>query len=173
MEIATLGAGCFWCVEAIFQSIPGVISIEPGYAGGEIENPTYEQVCSGNTGHAEVCQIEFDASIVSFSELLDIFWTTHDPTTLNRQGADSGTQYRSVIYYHSEGQNKTAETSKKHADTHLGLDRRIVTEISPIPNYSSAEDYHHNYYKNNLNAPYCQFVIRPKVEKFKSTTSKK
>ena len=173
MEIATLGAGCFWCVEAIFQSIPGVISIEPGYAGGEIENPTYEQVCSENTGHAEVCQIEFDANIVSFSELLDVFWTTHDPTTLNRQGADSGTQYRSVIYYHSEGQNKTAETSKKHADTHLGLDSRIVTEISPISNYSSAEDYHHNYYKNSPNAPYCQFVIRPKVAKFKSTASKK
>ncbi|MBC8311089.1 MAG: peptide-methionine (S)-S-oxide reductase MsrA [Candidatus Marinimicrobia bacterium] len=166
MEIATLGAGCFWCVEAIFQSIPGVISIEPGYAGGEIENPTYEQVCGGNTGHAEVCQINFNNSVVTFSELLDVFWTTHDPTTLNRQGADSGTQYRSVIYYHSDAQREMAEASKKHADTHLGLDSRIVTEISPIANYSTAEDYHHNYFKNNPNAPYCEFVIRPKVEKF-------
>ena len=173
MEITTLGAGCFWCVEAIFQSIPGVISIEPGYAGGKIKNPTYNQVCSVNTGHAEVCQIEFDASIVSFSELLDVFWTTHDPTTLNRQGADSGTQYRSVIFYHTEAQQQTAESSKKHADTHLGLDSRIVTEISPISNYSTAEEYHHNYFKNNPNASYCQFVIRPKVEKFKKSTSKK
>ena len=169
MEIATLGAGCFWCVEAIFQSTPGVLSIEPGYAGGEIENPTYEQVCGGNTGHAEVCQIEFDANIVSFSELLDVFWTTHDPTTLNRQGADSGTQYRSVIYYHNEEQQKRAEVSKKHADAHLGLDSRIVTEISPIANYSAAEGYHHNYFKNNPNAPYCQFVIRPKMEKFEKS----
>ena len=173
MEIATLGAGCFWCVEAIFQSIPGVISIEPGYAGGKIENPTYKQVCSGSTGHAEVCRIEFDANIVSFTELLDVFWTTHDPTTLNRQGADSGTQYRSVIYYHNKDQQKRAEASKKHADAHLGLDSRIVTEISPISNYSTAEGYHHNYFKNNPNAPYCQFVIRPKVEKFQRSTSKK
>tara|TARA_B110000467_G_scaffold129701_1_gene123695 strand:- start:253 stop:774 length:522 start_codon:yes stop_codon:yes gene_type:complete len=173
MEIATIGAGCFWCVEAIFQSIPGVISVEPGYAGGAIENPTYEEVCGGNTGHAEVCQIEFDENIVSFSQLLDVFWTTHDPTTLNRQGADSGTQYRSVIYYHSEAQHQSAQASKKHADTHLGLDSRIVTEISPIANYSTAEDYHHNYFKNNPNAPYCQFVIRPKVEKFKASKLKK
>ena len=173
MEIATLGAGCFWCVEAIFQSIPGVISIEPGYAGGEIENPTYEQVCSGDTGHVEVCQIKFDANILSFSDLLDIFWTMHDPTTLNRQGADSGTQYRSVIYCHNKEQQKRAETSKKYADTHLGLESRIVTEISPIANYYTAEGYHHNYFKNNPNAPYCQFVIRPKVEKFKRSTSKK
>jgi len=173
MEIATLGAGCFWCVEAIFQSTPGVLSIEPGYAGGEIENPTYEQVCGGNTGHAEVCQIEFDANIVSFSELLDVFWTTHDPTTLNRQGADSGTQYRSVIYYHNEEQQKRAVASMKHANSHLGLDSRIVTEISPIANYSTAEDYHHSYFKKNPNAPYCQFVIRPKVEKFRKSTSKK
>ena len=166
MEIATLGAGCFWCVEAIFQSIPGVMSIEPGYAGGKIEIPTYEQVCSGSTGHAEVCRIEFDNNILSFIELIDIFWTTHDPTTLNRQGADSGTQYRSVIFYHSKKQQQTAETSKQHADTQLGFDSRIVTEISPVANYSSAEDYHHNYFKNNPNAPYCQFVIKPKVEKF-------
>ena len=173
MEIATLGAGCFWCVEAIFQSITGVKSIEPGYAGGEIKNPTYEQVCSGNTGHAEVCQIEFDTNIISFNELLDVFWTTHDPTTLNRQGADSGTQYRSVIFYHTEEQQKMAEASKKHADTHFALDSRIVTEIIPITNYSTAEEYHHNYFKNNPNAPYCQFVIRPKVEEFKKSTSKK
>lgn len=173
MEIATLGAGCFWCVEAIFQSIPGVMSIEPGYAGGEIENPTYEQVCSGNTGHAEVCQIEFDSNIVSFSNLLDIFWITHNPTTLNRQGADSGTQYRSVIYYHDEKQKKIAEASKKHANAHLGLNSIIVTEISPISNYTIAEEYHHDYFKNNPNAPYCQFVIRPKIEKFKNATSKK
>lgn len=173
MEIATLGAGCFWCVEAIFQSVPGVISIEPGYAGGKIENPTYEQVCSGSTGHAEVCRIEFNANIVSFTELLGVFWTTHDPTTLNRQGIDLGTQYRSVIYYHNEEQQKIAEASKKYTDTHLDLENRIVTEISPIANYSTAERYHHNYFKNNPNAPYCQFVIRPKVEKFKKYTSKK
>ena len=173
MEIATLGAGCFWCVEAIFQSLPGVISIEPGYAGGSIKNPTYEQVCNGDTGHAEVCQIEFDAKTISFSELLDVFWTTHDPTTLNRQGADSGTQYRSVIYYHNKEQKIIAETSKEDADTHLNFDSQIVTEISPITNYSTAEKYHHNYYKNNPNAPYCQFVIRPKIEKFKKSPTKK
>ncbi len=166
MEVATFGAGCFWCVEAIFQSITGVISIEPGYAGGEVENPTYEDVCSGNTGHAEVCRIKFDDSKVSFEDLLNIFWTTHDPTTLNRQGNDVGTQYRSVIFYHSQEQKIIAETSLSNAENALGLENPIVTEISPISNYYTAENYHHNYFKNNPNAPYCQLVIRPKVEKF-------
>ena len=173
MEIATLGAGCFWCVEAIFQSLPGVISIEPGYAGGSMKNPTYEQVCGGDTGHAEVCQIKFDPKMISFSQLLDVFWTTHDPTTLNRQGADSGTQYRSVIYYHNKEQKQIANLSKSNADTNLGFDGPIVTEISLITNYSTAEKYHHNYYNNNPNAPYCQFVIRPKMEKFKESSTKK
>lgn len=166
MEVATFGAGCFWCVEAIFQSIMGVVSIEPGYAGGEIKNPTYEEVCSGNTGHAEVCKIEFDPTKVSFENLLDVFWTTHDPTTLNKQGNDVGTQYRSVIFYHSQEQKNIAEISLKNADKSLGFTNSIITEISPISNYYSAENYHHNYFKNNPNAPYCQFVIKPKVEKF-------
>ena len=172
MEIATLGAGCFWCVEAIFQSIPGVINVEPGYAGGQIKNPTYEQVCSGNTGHAEVCQIKFDSNIVTFNEILDIFWVTHDPTTLNKQGADSGTQYRSVIFYHSELQKQIALVSKEKADVNLGFTEKIVTKISPISNYTTAEKYHHNYFKNNPNAPYCQFVIRPKIEKFNDSRKK-
>ncbi len=169
MEVATFGAGCFWCVEAIFQSIPGVISIEPGYAGGEVENPTYEDVCSGHTGHAEVCRIEFDQTKVSFENLLNVFWTTHDPTTLNQQGNDVGTQYRSVIFYHSPEQKEIAEASLKNADESLGLKNPIVTEISPISNYYTAEDYHHNYFNNNPNAPYCQLVIRPKVEKFRDS----
>ena len=168
MEITTLGAGCFWCVEAIFQSVTGILSIEPGYAGGNVANPTYEQVCNGNTGHAEVCQIKFDNKIISFEEILDIFWETHDPTTLNQQGSDIGTQYRSIIFYHSKIQKNIAEQSKFNENRKL-KSRTIVTEIKPIENYYTAEDYHHKYFTNNPNAPYCQFVIKPKIEKFKST----
>jgi len=166
MELATFGAGCFWCVEAIFQTIPGVTGVEPGYAGGKSENPTYEQVCSGSTGHAEVCRIQFDPKIVSYDQLLTAFWISHDPTTLNRQGADVGTQYRSVIFYHDENQHRIAINSKKDAGQSLGYDSQIVTEVSPLSNYSTAENYHHDYFKNNPSAPYCQFVIKPKVEKF-------
>ena len=166
MEITTLGAGCFWCIEAILQSVPGVISIEPGYAGGNILNPSYEDVSTGKTGHAEVCKIEFNNSIIEFSELLDIFWTIHDPTTLNRQGNDIGAQYRSVIFYHSENQQKIANISKINAEKQLEYKNPIVTEILPISNYSTAENYHHNYFQINPNAPYCKFVIKPKIEKF-------
>lgn len=166
MELATFGAGCFWCVEAIFKTIPGVTGVEPGYAGGKSENPTYEQVCSGSTGHAEVCRIQFDPEIVSYDQLLTAFWMSHDPTTLNRQGADVGIQYRSVIFYHDENQRGIAINSKKHANLSLAYERQIVTEVSPLLNYSTAESYHHDYFKNNPSAPYCQFVIKPKVEKF-------
>ena len=169
MEIATLGAGCFWCVEAIFQSITGVLSVEPGYAGGKTNNPTYEEICTGDTGHAEVCRIKYDSDIIAYSELLDVFWATHDPTTLNKQGADEGTQYRSVIFYHNEEQKKVAKISKENASNKLGLNNPIVTEISPILNYYTAEKYHHNYYKNNPNAPYCKLVISPKIEKFNNS----
>jgi len=167
-EEATLGAGCFWCVEAIFQRVKGVLHVESGYSGGSVVNPTYEQVTTGRTGHAEVIRIVFDPKIVSFETILEVFWHTHDPTTLNRQGADVGTQYRSVIFYHSEKQKEIAEESK-HRTQQSGLwDDPIVTEISPLINYYKAEDYHQNYFNNNPNAGYCSFVIAPKIAKFKN-----
>ncbi len=166
-ENATFGAGCFWCVEAIYQRVNGVLAVESGYAGGHVKNPTYEQVVSGNTGHAEVVRVMFDPDVISFEELLEVFWHTHDPTTLNRQGADVGTQYRSAIFYHNEDQKKIAEKSLAKTDKSDLWDDPIVTEISPLMNYSTAEDYHQNYFNNNPNAGYCSVVIAPKVAKFK------
>jgi peptide-methionine (S)-S-oxide reductase len=163
LEVATYGGGCFWCVEAIFQRIAGVKSVTSGYAGGKTENPTYKEVCSGGTGHAEVIQIEFDPAKVSYRDLLDVFWQAHDPTTLNRQGADVGTQYRSIILYHNESQKQVAEKSKKDAAGQFKSP--IVTEIVPLTTFYKAERYHQNYYNNNPNASYCAFVIRPKLDK--------
>jgi peptide-methionine (S)-S-oxide reductase len=162
-ELATVGGGCFWCTEAVFQKLPGVISIASGYAGGTTENPTYEQVCRGNTGHAEVIQIEFDPQKISYQKLLHYFWDAHDPTTLNRQGADEGTQYRSIILYNSEAQKLAAEKSKLEAQPNFKSP--IVTEIVPLKKFYKAETYHQNYYNDNSSQPYCAVVIRPKVEK--------
>jgi len=169
-ELATYGGGCFWCVEAIFQRLDGVKSVTSGYAGGKRENPTYKEVCGGDTGHAEVIQIEFDPKKISYAQLLDVFWQAHDPTTLNRQGADRGTQYRSIILYHDDRQKQTAEASKQAA---AGQFRDpIVTEIVPLTKFYKAEGYHQNYYNDNSNAPYCQFVIRPKLDKLLKKLSK-
>jgi peptide-methionine (S)-S-oxide reductase len=168
-ETATLGAGCFWCVEALFQIVEGVESVVSGYSGGHVDNPTYEEVCSGSTGHAEVCQITFDPRKISYGELLKVFWELHDPTTLNRQGADVGTQYRSVIFYHNEEQKSVAEKLKKELDASGRLNQPVVTEISPYKTFYRAEDYHHNYYNLNRGQPYSTVVIQPKVEKFKKT----
>jgi peptide-methionine (S)-S-oxide reductase len=165
-EIATLGAGCFWCVEAIFQQLKGVHKVESGYAGGDVKNPSYKQVTSGKTGHAEVVQITFDPKTITFEELLEVFWSTHDPTTLNRQGADIGTQYRSAIFYHSPQQKASAEKSKTKVAPQI-WDDPIVTEITPINDFYVAEDYHQDYWFENTNQPYCRAVINPKVEKFR------
>ena len=164
-EIATLGGGCFWCVEAVFQRIEGVISVKPGYAGGNVKNPTYKQICTGSTGHAEVAKIEFDPSKITYSQILNVFWQSHDPTTLNRQGNDVGTQYRSVIFFHNESQEEIAKKSKIDADESGYWDNEIVTEVTLLNNYYDAEDYHDNYYDNNPNQPYCLFVIKPKLDK--------
>jgi len=164
-DIATLGGGCFWCVEAVFQRIEGVLSVKPGYAGGDIKNPTYKQICTGNTGHAEVAKIEFNPEKITYSQILNVFWQSHDPTTLNRQGNDVGTQYRSVIFFHDENQREIAEKSKIDADKSGYWDNKIVTEITLLNNYYDAEDYHDNYYNNNPNQPYCLFVIKPKLDK--------
>ena len=164
-DIATLGGGCFWCVEAVFQRIDGVTEVKPGYAGGHIKNPTYKEICTGTTGHAEVAQLKYDSSIVSYEEILNIFWQAHDPTTLNRQGNDRGTQYRSVIFYHDEIQNQVALNSLKNAEKAGIWPDPIVTEIVKINNYSDAEDYHKNYYNDNKNQPYCVFIIKPKLDK--------
>ena len=164
-EIATVGGGCFWCIEAVYQRIEGVISVVPGYAGGKSKTTTYKEVCTGKTGHAEVAKIEFNKDIISYKQLLNIFWQAHDPTTLNRQGNDVGTQYRSVIYFHNEKQKMVAIKSKSEADKSGYWDDEIVTEIAEIYNYSDAEDYHDNYYDNNPNQPYCVFVIKPKLDK--------
>jgi len=165
LDTATFGAGCFWCVEAVFQQMKGVEKVESGYAGGFVENPTYKQVCGGNTGHAEVARIWFDPSIISYETLLTIFWHSHDPTTLNRQGADEGTQYRSVIFYHNEVQKNAAILSKSQTDSSGLWPNPIVTEISKVPTYYPAEDYHQNYLNNNPNQPYCSAVVGPKVQK--------
>lgn len=173
LDTATFGAGCFWCVEAIFQRVKGVISVESGYMGGTVKNPTYREVCTGRTGHAEVCQLTYDPSVISFDELLEIFWQTHDPTTLNRQGADVGTQYRSVIFYHSEFQKQRAEYFKDKLNQEKAFNAPVVTEISPASAFYKAEDYHQNYYNLNPNQGYCTFVIAPKLEKFKKVFSNK
>lgn len=172
-DTATFGAGCFWCVEAIFQELKGVHKVVSGYMGGHVKRPSYKEVCTGNTGHAEVVQILYDPSVISFAELLEVFWQTHDPTTPNRQGADVGTQYRSVIFYHSEEQRKTAEELKMSLDLSGAYPNPIVTEISPASEFYEAEDYHQNYYALNATAPYCQFVIKPKMDKFRKVFADK
>ena len=163
IEIATLGGGCFWCVEAVYQRVDGILNVKPGYAGGHVKNPTYKEICTGKTGHAEVAKIEYDTTIINFNQILNIFWQAHDPTTLNRQGNDVGTQYRSVIFYHNNQQKLKAEDSKKNAENSNYWVEPIVTEITELNNYTDAEDYHDNYYDNNPNQPYCLFVIRPKL----------
>jgi peptide-methionine (S)-S-oxide reductase len=163
LSIATFGAGCFWCVEAVFEQLDGVHAVESGYMGGEVLDPTYREICSGKSGHAEVTQIHYDPKIVSYETLLDWLWRSHDPTTLNRQGADIGTQYRSAIFYHNDDQRKAAEASKVAAQKDFAT--TIVTEITAATTYYPAEDYHQDYYRLNPNAPYCQIVIRPKLEK--------
>ena len=166
LSFATFGAGCFWCTEAVFEELIGVQEVVSGFAGGKIKNPTYKEVCTGTTGHAEVARISFDPSIISYETLLEVFWTTHNPTTLNRQGADIGEWYRSAIFYHDEEQKAIAEKSKKEVASQLWSDP-IVTEISPLLNYSEAEDYHQNYYELNPNYGYCVAVINPKMDKFR------
>ncbi len=166
LQVATFGNGCFWCTEAVFQNLEGVEKVESGYSGGSKPNPTYEAVCSGLTGHAEVLQITYDPQKISFDELLEVFWKTHDPTTLNRQGADVGTQYRSVIFYHDDEQRRLSEAYKQKLDAAGAFPRPIVTEISPLKAFFKAEDYHQNYFNQNGHNPYCQMVVRPKVEKF-------
>jgi peptide-methionine (S)-S-oxide reductase len=169
-EQATLGGGCFWCTEAIFQMLPGVKSVTSGYAGGTKENPTYKEVCTGKTGHAEVIQIEYDPKVVSYEKVLDTFWDAHDPTTLNRQGGDSGTQYRSIILYANESQKAAAEKSKAAAQKRFT--QPIVTQIVPLKAFYKSEDFHHDYYRNNPNQDYCRAVIAPKVEKFEEKLKK-
>jgi peptide-methionine (S)-S-oxide reductase len=166
LEIATFGAGCFWCTEAVFERLEGVEKVISGYSGGHVKNPSYKEVCNGTTGHAEVTQVYFDPEIISFSELLDVFWHTHDPTTLNRQGNDSGTQYRSVIFYHDNNQKLIAEESKLKMEKSGTYKDPIVTEISPLINFYEAEDYHQDYFNNNPDQPYCSVVISPKIKKF-------
>jgi peptide-methionine (S)-S-oxide reductase len=168
-EKATIGGGCFWCLEAIFEQIPGVTAVTSGYAGGETINPTYEQVCSGRTGHAEVVQIDFDPAKVSYQQLIDLFWEAHDPTTLHRQGPDVGTQYRSIILYHDAAQRQIAEASKR--DAAARFPRPIVTEIVALTQFFPAEERHQDYYQNNPQAGYCVAVISPKLEKFRRHSS--
>jgi len=166
-QIATLGGGCFWCLEAVYNDLRGIGSVVSGYAGGHLNNPTYKQVCTGNTGHAEAVQISFVPQMITFKDLLNVFFTIHDPTTLNRQGADIGTQYRSVIFYHDQDQKQLAEQAI-HEFTEAGLwTDPIVTEITPIDNFYPAEDYHQDYYVNNMSQPYCTAVIAPKLSKFR------
>lgn len=165
IDTATFGMGCFWCTEAVFQQLNGVLSVTSGYSGGKTENPTYRAVCSGSTGHAEVSQIVFDTTKITFEELLEVFWTAHDPTTLNRQGADQGTQYRSAIFYHNENQKELALAYKLKLNQEKAFPSPVATEISPLTKFYKAEDYHMDYFNNNGDAPYCKFVIEPKVEK--------
>lgn len=167
LEKTTLGAGCFWCVEAVFDRIDGVVDVVAGYSGGTVANPSYQHVCTGTTGHAEVAQITYDADKLSYTELLDVFWKAHDPTTLNRQGADVGTQYRSAIFYHNESQNLKAEESKGEISESGVFGEKIVTEIVPLEEFYAAENYHQDYFENNPDASYCRLVIRPKLRKLK------
>lgn len=166
LQVATLGSGCFWCTEAFFLKLNGVESVVSGYSGGKVKNPTYREVCTGLTGHAEVIQVKFNPKVISYEEIFEVFWNTHDPTTLNKQGADEGTQYRSAVFYHNEEQKKVAEQYKSQLDKSGVYKNRIVTEITPFSVFYPAEDYHQNYYALNPNQGYCQYVIRPKVEKF-------
>lgn len=167
LEEVTFGAGCFWCIEAVFEELQGVVSVESGYSGGNIMNPTYKQISTGTTGHAEVARISYDPKEISFKEMLEVFWKTHDPTTLNRQGNDVGSQYRSAIFYHNEYQKKEAEYYKAELDKLGAFANPIVTEISPLKNYYRAENYHQDYYSLNPNQGYCQYVIAPKLDKFR------
>ncbi len=167
LQKATFGAGCFWCVEAVFEQLKGVHKVEAGYAGGHVENPTYEEVCTGNTGHAEVARLHYDPSVISYQELLTVFWHTHNPTTKNRQGADVGPQYRSAIFYHNDHQKEVAEKSMEETDASDLWKDPIVTEIESISNYSKAENYHQDYYENNKSKPYCSIVIAPKLKKLR------
>lgn len=171
-DTATLGAGCFWCIEACFKDVKGILSVTPGYAGGHLKNPTYKQVCEGNTGHAEVAQIEFDTTILSYDNLLEMFWFVHDPTQVNRQGNDIGTQYRSVIFYHSEAQKEKAASYIQQLTNEKVWDLPIATQLLPIDVFYPAEDYHKNYFELNPQNQYCQSVVRPKVEKFKKVFQK-
>lgn len=172
-DTATFGNGCFWCTEAIFQQLEGVIKVTSGYSGGNVANPTYEQVTSKTTGHAECLSIIFDPKKISFDELLEVFWKTHDPTTLNRQGNDIGTQYRSVVFYHDEEQKSKAQQYKTELDKSGAFDKPIVTTLEPFKIFYPAEDYHQNYYNNNTSQGYCQYVIRPKLEKFEKVFKSK
>lgn len=165
MELATFAGGCFWCTEAVFKRLKGVESVEPGYAGGSMNKPSYENVSSGKTGHAEAIQITFDPKIISFNELLKVFFATHDPTTLNKQGADIGTQYRSVIFYHDQKQQKAAEDYIKSIQKSGKFSSKIVTKVEPLSSFYPAETYHKDYYENHQDAPYCQLVIDPKIQK--------
>ena len=172
-EIITLGSGCFWCTEAVFQKLEGIVSSVSGYSGGNTENPTYEEICTGATNHAEVIQVTYNPDKISLVEILEVFWKTHDPTTLNKQGNDVGTQYRSVIFYHNENQKKIAKELKNELDRANIYKDLIVTEITKFEKFYQAENYHQNYYNQNKNQPYCSFVITPKVEKFKKVFSEK
>ncbi|HEX8515678.1 MAG TPA: peptide-methionine (S)-S-oxide reductase MsrA [Bacteroidia bacterium] len=173
MDTATFGAGCFWCVEAQFQLLDGVISVESGFEGGHVKNPAYREVCNGTTGHAEVVKIVYDESRISYEEMLAAFWQTHDPTQLNRQGNDIGTQYRSVIFYHNDEQKTLAEKYKAELNASGAWEKPIVTEISPAAVFYKAEGYHQNYFKENGDQPYCSYVIQPKVEKFRKVFKEK
>ena len=168
MNLMTIGAGCFWCVEAIFNQVAGVSDVVSGYSGGEHPSPSYEIICTGKSGHAEVVQIQFDAKIITYEELLKIFWISHDPTTLNQQGADIGTQYRSAIFYHDENQKKIADKLKKSLNDSKVFESDIVTEIVEFKKFYKAEDYHQDYFNKNPNVPYCSYVIKPKLKKFLS-----
>lgn len=172
-RLATLGAGCFWCVEAVFTELRGVVSVKSGYMGGHVENPTYEQVCAKTTGHAEVAQIEYDPAVITFKELLEVFWKTHDPTTLNRQGNDRGPQYRSAIYVHDADQRRLAEGYKDKLDASGAFSAPIVTEITDASTFWVADNYHQEYLANNPGNPYCQAIVRPKVEKFRKAFADK
>jgi peptide-methionine (S)-S-oxide reductase len=166
-EVVTLGGGCFWCLEAVFDDLKGVERVESGYSGGAVRNPTYRQVCEGTTGHAEVVQVTFDPQVVSFKEILEVFFTIHDPTTLNRQGADMGTQYRSAIFYHTPEQQATARQVIDSLNAERIWNGPIVTEVTPFQTFYEAEDYHQEYFQNNANQPYCRAVVAPKVAKFR------
>ena len=172
-ETITLGSGCFWCTEAIYQRLEGVVKVTSGYSGGFVENPTYEQVCDKNTGHAEVCQIVFDTTKVSLDDILAVFWKTHDPTTVNQQGNDIGPQYRSAIFYHNEHQKEVAEKYKQALIAAKAWDKPVVTEITAFTKFYAAENYHQNYYNNNTNQGYCRYVIGPKLEKFEKVFASK
>lgn len=173
IEIATLGGGCFWCTEAVFEGLKGVISVESGYSGGNVKNPSYREVCTGNTGHAEVIQIRFDPTIISYAEILEVFFHSHNPTTRNQQGADMGTQYRSVIFYHNQSQKTQSEQVIKKITENREFNNPIVTEIVQFSAFYKAEDYHQDYFSKNPNAAYCSHVIRPKVEKVQMKYSDK